>query len=241
MAGHWSIGLPTSDVWLQARGVARHYERATDVVRAVNGVDLSVSRGEVLAIVGSSGSGKSTLLNLFAGLDTPTAGSVEVGGRDLSRLSRRELAEYRAREVGMVFQSFQLISHYTAEENVALALRFGRRPRSDEGEPRRRLEELGLGDRLGHVPADLSGGEQQRVAIARALVGGPSALLADEPTGNLDAENTERIADLLVAQAKAGRAVVMTTHDLDLAAARADRIVRIDYGEIVDGPVELAR
>ena len=152
----------------------RIYRRGPSEVRAVDGVSLTIARGEFLGVVGASGSGKSTLLNLLAGLDTPTSGRITVDSMPLSELSRRQRAAYRARQVGMIFQSFNLIAHHTALDNVALALCFDDTPRSDR---RRRagemLERLGMGDRIDHRPADLSGGEQQRVAIARALVKKP--------------------------------------------------------------------
>ena len=228
-----SAAASGAEPWIRGRGLCRHYQRGPDVVRALDGVDLEFRRGEIAAIVGTSGSGKSTLLNLLAGLDTPTAGTIHAGGRDLGSLSRREMSRYRARHVGMIFQSFQLVPHYTARENVELALRFGRTDVPVERAVER-LRELGLGDRLDHRPADLSGGEQQRVAIARALVGEPDILLADEPTGNLDADNTARTVALLAEQAAAGRAVVMTTHDLSLAAAHADRTIRLEYGRVAE-------
>jgi putative ABC transport system ATP-binding protein len=224
----------TGNAHVRVRDLCRHYRRGTQTVRALDGVSLSAERGELLAVVGSSGSGKSTLLNLLAGLDTPTSGSLEVDGRPLAELSRRELAAYRAGHVGMIFQSFQLIAHYTALENVALALCFQPPAAAAASDPRALLERLGLGDRLGHRPGDLSGGEQQRVAVARALVGDPALLLADEPTGNLDETNAARIADLLQELAAQGRTVIMTTHNRVLAAARAHRTVRLDYGKVAE-------
>jgi putative ABC transport system ATP-binding protein len=224
-----------ADGWLRAEGLCRHYRRGPQVVKALDGVDLSLQPGEFLACVGASGSGKSTLLNLLAGLDTPTSGRVLVEGRALSSYSRRELAAYRANRVGMIFQSFHLIPHCTALENVELALCFAAMPRCERRPAARSLlERLGLGDRLEHKPADLSGGEQQRVAIARALAGDPDVLLADEPTGNLDADNARRIAALLCDLNRQGRAVVMTTHNLELAAACAQRTLRLDYGRLVE-------
>jgi len=159
---------------------------------------------------------------------------VLVDGRPLAEFSRREIADYRATRVGMIFQSFQLIPHYTALENVDLAFCFGpertdRRARSVDT-----LQKLGLGDRLDHRPADLSGGEQQRVAIARALARGPDLLLADEPTGNLDAENSTLIMETLAGIRQGGCAVVMTTHDEEMAERYAQRIIRLHYGKIVD-------
>ena len=172
----------------------------------------------------------------MAGLDTPTSGHIEVDGVSLSSLNRRELASYRARKVGMVFQSFNLIYHYTALKNVELALYFNNTP----GAERRAkaveiLEYLGLADRLDHRPADLSGGEQQRVAIARALVKNPVILFADEPTGNLDYENSRLIGDLLSDLNRNGLTIVMATHDLGFAERCCNRIIRMHYGQIIDG------
>ena len=224
-----------SELRLRCIDLKKHYERGPQTVRALDGVDLDLRAGEMLALVGSSGSGKSTLLNLAAGLDSPSGGRVEVGGRALGSMSPRELAAYRAERVGMIFQSFNLIGHYSALENVALALAFNGTPRAGRGEiAARQLAALGLDARADHRPADLSGGEQQRVAIARALVTGPDLLFADEPTGNLDQENSEQIAELLATLCVEGRSVLMTTHDLELAERYAHRILHLSYGRIDD-------
>ncbi|HSH00113.1 MAG TPA: ABC transporter ATP-binding protein [candidate division Zixibacteria bacterium] len=220
--------------WLEATDLQRYYIRGPQEVRALDGVSLTVAAGEFLAIVGSSGSGKSTLLNLLAGLDTATGGEITVDGSAFSTLTRRELARYRASQVGMVFQSFNLLPYKSALENVELALYFNHSPR-----PERRtrsvelLTRLGLGERLDHKPSDLSGGEQQRVAIARALVKAPRALFADEPTGNLDHDNAQQIAELLQKLNGEGLTVIMVTHNLELAQRYARRIVRMNYGKIV--------
>jgi putative ABC transport system ATP-binding protein len=205
-------------------------------VRALDGVSLDVHRGEFLSIVGSSGCGKSTLLGLLGGLDTPTSGSIDIDSQFLSSLSRREIATYRALKVGMIFQSFNLISHYTALQNVETALLFTGTPRSE----RRTLalgalEQVGLTERITHRPADLSGGEQQRVAIARAIVKKPEILLADEPTGNLDHDNAVRVTELLAQLNRQGMTVVMVTHNLELARQHGTRIVKMDYGHLVEG------
>lgn len=219
---------------LRAIDLKRHYKRGPQWVKALDGVSLEIRHGELLAVVGSSGSGKSTLLNLLAGLDSPSAGVVELEGRPLADFSSRELSAYRARRVGMIFQAFNLIPHYTAAENVALALAFTGAPRRERGAlAQKQLSELGLAERADHRPADLSGGEQQRVAIARALVARPEILFADEPTGNLDQDNSEQIAEFLRRFCEEGGAVVMTTHDLDLAARYAHRHLRLDYGVVV--------
>jgi putative ABC transport system ATP-binding protein len=218
--------------------LCRYYHRGPQVVHALDGVNITVRRGEFLGIVGSSGSGKTTLLNLLAGLDTPTSGTVSLDGTPMNSLSRRELASYRAQKVGMIFQSFNLISHYSALQNVETALYFNRTPSKD----RRRLalailEQLGLADRISHRPADLSGGEQQRVAVARAIVKQPDILFADEPTGNLDFDNAQQIASLLTTLNRAGLTIVMVTHNLELAQQKTNRILRMQYGRVLQDGV----
>jgi len=230
-----AIGDGVSPIWLEAKNLVKEYRRGPHSIRAVDGVDFSIRQGEFVALVGASGSGKSTILNLLAGLDRPTGGSIEVEGTALSSLSRQDLARYRANRVGMVFQSFHLIPHRTALQNVELALYFGdAAPRDRKTRARSVLERLGLGERLDHRPADLSGGEQQRVAIARALVKEPQILFTDEPTGNLDRENADQIAEALVQCGRQGLAILLVTHDLGLAHRCAHRIVRLDYGKIVE-------
>jgi putative ABC transport system ATP-binding protein len=213
--------------------LCRYYTLARHEVRAVDQVTLSIGKGEFLAVTGASGSGKSTLLNLLAGLDTPTSGHIEVERKRLDELPRRALAAYRAGKVGVVFQSFNLLPHHTALRNVELALYFNDTPRQE----RRRLaaealENLGLADRLHHRPLDLSGGEQQRVAIARALVKRPEVLFADEPTGNLDRENSDAIMKALSDLNRTGITVVVVTHDIDMANQIAGRVVHMRYGRI---------
>ena len=220
--------------YLQTPGLCRHYRRGPTVVKALDGVTMAVGRGEYLGIVGSSGSGKTTLLNLLAGLDTPTSGSVSLGDVPLTAMSRRELAAYRARCVGMVFQSFNLIAHATALQNVEMALLFnGTPPRERRRRATAILERLGLADRMTHHPADLSGGEQQRVAVARAIVKKPEILFADEPTGNLDFENALEIASLLATLNKEGLAIVLVTHNLEMAQQYTQRTIRMQYGVIL--------
>ncbi len=218
---------------LRLTGVTRVYHLGGQEVRALDGIDLAVEKGELVRVVGASGSGKSTLLNLVAGLDRPTAGAVETPVGDLARADRRTLSEWRARWVGMVFQSFNLVPHRDALGNVELGLLFTPTPRRQR---RRRaqavLERLGLGDRLHHRPADLSGGERQRVAFARALVKDPALLLADEPTGNLDRTNAADIAALLAELSAGGVTVMLVTHDPALAADSCHRTVALRYGRI---------
>jgi len=203
-------------------------------VKALDRVSITVERGEFFGIVGSSGSGKTTLLNLLAGLDTPTSGVVDLGGVPLTKMSRRQLSSYRAQKVGMIFQSFNLISHYTALQNVETALYFGTKtPAERRRLSRETLGQLGLEDRITHRPADLSGGEQQRVAIARAIVKKPEILFADEPTGNLDQENADQIASLLTSLNKDGLTIVMVTHNLEMAQQEAHRTIRMQYGHVL--------
>lgn len=219
--------------WIRAVDLCRYYKLGSQEVRAVDHVSLEVERGDFIAVTGPSGSGKSTLLNLLAGLDTPTSGLVEVDGRRLDQMSRRELAAYRARAVGFIFQSFNLLYHHTALRNVEMALYFADTPRRARRDlAASTLERLGLGDRLKHRPFDLSGGEQQRVAIARALVKSPEVLFADEPTGNLDRGNSQAIMKILDELNRTGITIVMVTHDSVTARATARRVLRMNYGRI---------
>ena len=221
------------DALLKVTELRRTYRRGPCEVKALDGVSLALQRGKIMAIVGASGSGKSTLLNLLAGLDTPTSGTVEVEGRSLYDRSRRELAAFRARKIGMVFQSFNLLPHYSAAQNVEAALYFnGTPPGERQARAAAMLVKLGLGARLEHRPADLSGGEQQRVAIARAIVKNPEILLADEPTGNLDNENALQISALLAELNRGGLTIVLVTHNLEMAAACAHEVVRLHYGRV---------
>jgi putative ABC transport system ATP-binding protein len=214
--------------FIEMRGLSRRFGE----VRALDGVDLAIGAGEWVAVTGPSGSGKTTLLNLLSGLDRPTAGDLRVGGEDVGRLPARRLARYRQRGVGLVFQQFHLMPYLTAVENVMLAQYV--HSLADRAEAARALAEVGLEDRLHHLPAQLSGGEQQRVCIARALINQPPLILADEPTGNLDADNEERVLELLAALHRGGRTVVLVTHS-PVVAARADREVRLDHGRVVAG------
>ena len=217
--------------------LCRYFKRGNHEVRAIDRVNIEVAAGEFVAVVGASGSGKSTLLAMLAGLDTPTSGRIDIGNVALGRMSRAELASFRSRQVGMVFQSFNLVSHRTALQNVELALYFDGTPR---GERRQRatatLEQLGLGDRLDHRPADLSGGEQQRVALARAMVKNPGILFADEPTGNLDYDHSQQIAGLLTELNRDGITVIMVTHDREMASRYAHRTIRLAYGRTIKEP-----
>jgi len=215
--------------------IAKAYGGAAAPVYALQGVSLEVRRGERVALLGKSGSGKSTLLNLLGGIDQPTRGSRQVAGRALERLSGRELARFRCEAVGMIFQSFNLIPSRTALENVELPMIFaGRPPCQRRAEARAVLEAVGLGERLHHRPAQLSGGEAQRVAFARALVNQPAILLADEPTGNLNSTTAREIMDLLMQHVRArGTTLLLVTHDEDLAQSCTDRVLRLKDGQFI--------
>jgi predicted ABC-type transport system involved in lysophospholipase L1 biosynthesis ATPase subunit len=199
-------------------------------------VSFAVRRGERVALLGKSGSGKSTLLNLLGGLDRPTSGRIAFAGRDLARLTNRQLAKHRLSCVGMIFQSFNLIGDRSAWENVALPLIFaGLTPARRREAARAALEAVGLGERLNHRPSQLSGGEQQRVAVARALVNCPAVLLADEPTGNLDSATAGEVMALLDTHVRCkGMTLMLVTHDEDLARRHTDRVLRLRDGTLVE-------
>ncbi len=216
------------DVW-------RLYRMGDETINALAGIDLEVSQGEFVAIVGPSGSGKSTLLNIIGGLDSPTMGRIEVDGQDLGKASDRELSLYRNKKVGFIFQTFNLQPIYTALENVSLPLVFAKVPlRRRKQIAREVMETLALSDRLRHKPNQLSGGERQRVAIARALVNEPKILLADEPTGNLDSKTGEQIMELLTRLNKEREiTLLLVTHDLK-TAGHADRMLQMHDGQIAE-------
>jgi putative ABC transport system ATP-binding protein len=230
----------SNGVAVHAYRVSRHYEMGAAVIRAVDDVSLEVRSGEFVALLGSSGSGKSTLLNLMAGLDRPTGGAIFANGRNLSELSSLELARYRSRTVGMVFQSFNLLPRMTLEENVELPLRLAEVDRAERGaRVQEALERVRLEKRLTHRPSELSGGEQQRAALARALVNRPTLLFADEPTGNLDSATGESIMLLLKEiQQKLGMTIVMVTHERPLAERFADRIAALADGKLLTDGVK---
>ena len=215
--------------------VSRYYTMGETSVRAVDDVSLAIPEGQFLALLGSSGSGKSTLLNLIAGLDRATSGSIFARGQDLAALSPVDLARYRRSTIGMVFQSFNLLPRMTLEENIELPLRLAEVERAERtGRVRETLERVHLTHRIGHRPAELSGGEQQRVAIARALVNRPKILLADEPTGNLDSATGEAILGLLRdLQQQLGMTIVMVTHERPLAERFADRLATMGDGKML--------
>ena len=219
---------------LRARGLRKDYGRGGGLVRAVDEVDLDVVAGETLAVMGPSGCGKSTLLHLLGGLDRPTAGEIWLAGQSLGRLTERALARLRRDAVGFVFQAFHLMDELTAVENVELpALLAGRSPRTARQRAAGLLERVGLADRAGFLPSALSGGQRQRVAIARALVADPLAVLADEPTGNLDSQATLEVLRLFDCLHADGQTLVIVTHDPRIAAT-ADRMITMRDGAFAD-------
>ena len=211
------------------------YKTGQYQVVALNNISLSVEKGQFFGVTGSSGSGKSTVLNLLGGLDTPSSGTIEVQGRKISSLNKEELARYRREGVGMIFQSFNLISSYTALENVGLPLLFSGATKKERREKASDiLNQVGLSQRKDHRPSELSGGEQQRVSIARALINSPRILLADEPTGNLDSQTSRDIVSLLSRlNGEQGLTVIMVSHEEPLLREFAGEIIRLQDGEIV--------
>lgn len=214
--------------------LCKSYQMGTHVLHALRGIDLVINAGEYIAILGPSGSGKSTLMNLLGCLDTPTSGHYILTGRDVSRLSRNELADIRNKQIGFIFQSFNLLTHLSALDNVALPLVYrGIEVKQRREKAERLLNQVGLADRLHHLPNELSGGQRQRVAIARALVTNPDLILADEPTGNLDSQSGEEVIRLFEALAAQGKTIIIVTHDAFLAE-RTRRIIRIKDGMIIE-------
>ncbi len=220
---------------IRVEQLCRHYHMGETLIRAVDGVSLTIPAGEFVALLGSSGSGKSSVLNLIAGLDRPTSGSVIVQDKDLAQLSREELAKYRLHTVGMVFQSFNLIASMTLAENVELPMRFAEVDRGKrEALAHEALTRVGLQARMNHRPSELSGGEQQRAALARALINRPQLLLADEPTGNLDSHTGTEIMEMVREfNQQLGMTVVMVTHERALAERYAQRLIFLTDGKLV--------
>jgi lipoprotein-releasing system ATP-binding protein len=218
---------------IETRALHKVYHDGQRELRILRGVTLKVMPGEAVAIVGASGAGKSTLLHLLAGLDRPTTGEVFLGGRNYASLSETAISRLRSRSIGIIYQFHHLLPEFTALENVMLAAMIaGKTKAQARDESVRRLEETGLGERLSHRPAKLSGGEQQRVALARALINKPDVVLADEPTGNLDAETAAETIDCLWnSTLEKGRALVIVTHEASIAR-RADRILRLERGKL---------
>jgi ABC-type lipoprotein export system ATPase subunit len=216
---------------IELKGITKNYRRGAEEVRALDGVDLAVNGGEFISIVGPSGSGKTTLLHILGCLDQPTSGTVVLGGQAVDRLPEADLVRLRRKKIGFVFQQFHLIPGLSVYDNIALPLLFSRR----EPDPERIMALIGmvgLERRAEHHPSQLSGGEMQRVAVARAMVNDPEVIFADEPTGNLDTANSEKIFSLLASLNQRGLSIVMVTHNPDLAV-RAGRVVMLKDGRIV--------
>ena len=223
---------PPGALVIEIAGVTKVYEMGSETIHALRGVSLSIRRNEYLAIMGPSGSGKSTMMNMLGCLDTPTAGKYEFNGKNVATMDDDELAEIRNREIGFVFQTFNLLPRSDSLHNVELPLIYAGLPAGDRRErARQSLENVGLGHRLHHRPNELSGGQRQRVAIARALVNRPSIVLADEPTGNLDSRTGEEIMALLEQLYHQGNTIIVVTHEPDIAR-HARRIVRLRDGLI---------
>lgn len=221
------------DELIEIRNMCKIYNPGENEVRALDHVDLQIDRHEFVAIIGQSGSGKSTLMNMLGCLDVPTSGTYYLNGQDVSHLTDDELSDIRNREIGFIFQGFNLIANMTALENVELPLIYRGVPRKEREElSKTALKKVGLEKRMSHKPSEMSGGQQQRVAIARAIAQAPPVILADEPTGNLDSGSTKEIMGILKELHKEGRTVILITHDNEIAA-RAKRIIRIMDGKIV--------
>ncbi len=207
----------------------KHYGSKNQKIQILSGVDLEIKSGEIVALLGKSGSGKSTLLSLLAGLDQPDSGKIHIDNTELLALSEEQRCQFRAKHVGIIFQQFHLVNHLTAFENISLALEINNQ--KNDSLVNKWLEQMGLSQRSHHLPSALSGGEQQRAAIARALIHGPSLVLADEPTGNLDNETAQHITQLLFDSVRNLKtSMVLVTHDQDLAQ-RADRVVKLKDGQ----------
>ncbi len=221
---------------IEIRGLEKVYRTGKMEFRALKGIDISIEKGELTAVVGPSGSGKSTLLNMITGIDRPTKGEVVVDGVRIDKLSEDKLAAWRGKNIGIVFQFFQLFPTLTAMENVMLPMDFARRGNQRERRERakRNLELVGLGDKFDNLPSELSGGEQQRVAIARALANDPEIIIGDEPTGNLDSVTEQRMFEIFKRLNEAGKTVIYVTHSKDLASKARRRISFLD-GMIVSG------
>lgn len=215
------------------KNVSKHYEMGENIVKALDGIDIAVEKGDFVAIMGPSGSGKSTGMNLIGSLDLPSTGSIYLEGRDISHLDESELAQIRGKKIGFIFQSFNLIPNLTAKENVALPMLFQDMSEEDREERALHLLKLvELEDRADHYPNQLSGGQQQRVAIARSLANDPEVILADEPTGNLDTKTGQKVMNFLEAFNKQGKTIIIITHDPDKALAHAKTIYWIKDGKV---------
>ncbi len=223
-----------SDPIIYGRAITRQFILGDDVVRALDGVDITVQTGEFLGITGSSGSGKSTLLYVLSGMDRPSSGEIWVQGKNIALLDENELASYRRQDVGFVFQGFNLISSMTAQQNVELPMIFAGVPaRERQKRAQALLDQVGLAHRFAHKPGQMSGGQQQRVAIARALVNNPPIIFADEPTGNLDSKSGLDVMQVLQGLHAQGRTVLLVSHDAAVIAF-ASRVMRLKDGKVVE-------
>ena len=217
---------------IELKDVAKHYEMGENIVKALDGIDIKINKGEFVAIIGPSGSGKSTAMNLVGSLDRQTKGSIFLDKRDVSHFSESELAQFRGKKIGFIFQSFNLIPNLTAKENVTLPMIFQGTDKYEREERANKILALvDLAERMDHYPNQLSGGQQQRVAIARALANDPEIILADEPTGNLDSKTGEKVMDFLKELNKKGKTIILITHDKELAE-QADTVYYIVDGKI---------
>jgi len=224
-----------SNILIETKNVRKEYSMGEEKVEAIKSMSLKIKEGEFIAIIGPSGSGKSTLLHIFGCLDLPTSGEYLYKGKEVSTYSDDQLSAFRNREIGFVFQFFYLLSRENVLENVKLPLLYRNTNEKDkEDMVAKALEKVGMDHRKKHLPSELSGGERQRVAIARALVGEPNLILADEPTGNLDTKTGESIISIFEELSKAGKTVILITHEMELAE-KAERIIRIRDGEIEGG------
>ncbi len=214
------------------KDLVKNYYVGNQVVRALRGIDLEIHKGEYVAIMGPSGSGKSTLMNILGALDTPTSGTYKLNGNHVSDMADDQLASIRNREIGFIFQTFNLLSRYNALENVSLPLIYAGVPRHERNQRALKvLEDVGLADRVTHKPNELSGGQRQRVAVARALINNPAMILADEPTGNLDSKTSQEIMRLIRDIHDLGNTIIVVTHEEDIAR-QAQRIIRLLDGHI---------
>ena len=226
------------DVILSMRQIVKQYPMGDEIQTVLKGIDMDVKKGEFVAVLGPSGSGKSTLMNIIGCLDTPTSGSYVLNGRDVGGMSEDDLAQVRSKEIGFIFQSFQLLKRQTALENVELPLIYsGMHDRERRARAKQMLERVGLADKMDHYPNQLSGGQQQRVAIARALANHPAILLADEPTGALDQQTGRQVMALFHDLNEEGNTIIMITHDIGIAR-HAQRIVRLLDGTLTEGVAE---
>jgi putative ABC transport system ATP-binding protein len=217
---------------IRIEGLTKYYRIGEEIIKALNGVDLSIAKNEYVALMGPSGSGKSTIMNIIGCLDTPTSGRYFLNGPDVAQLQDNQLAEIRNKEIGFVFQTFNLLPRYSALDNVALPLVYAGLSKEERMErAKQALKDVGLGERMTHKPNELSGGQRQRVAVARALVNKPSIILADEPTGNLDTKTSHEIMNLFDEIHRAGNTIIIVTHEEDIAQM-AHRIVRMRDGVV---------